>query len=190
MKKNQGFTLIELVIVVVILGLMAVTALPRFLSAQDNAQEATVDGVAGGFASAVSLVRAKWELDGRPSGNVSSGNPNQTQVTYDNVTVGVDGTNGFPTGNGQATDTRASSTSAQTCLEVFNLVLQSPPSAAVTSAGFKSVTYAVTSNGNNCHYYHTDTVSTAPTDNASPTLTGSHGFTYDVSSGQVSVFAI
>ena len=65
-KKQSGFTLIELVIVVVILGFLAATAIPKFLDLTDQAQQANIEGMAGGFATAVSLVRSQWEAEGRP----------------------------------------------------------------------------------------------------------------------------
>lgn len=63
--RAAGFSLIELVIVIVILGILAVTALPRFLDVTDEAKKASVEGVSGGFATGVSLVRAQWEAEGR-----------------------------------------------------------------------------------------------------------------------------
>ena len=67
MKKQSGFTLIELVIVVVILGFLAVTAIPKFLDLTDQARQANIEGMAGGFATAVSLARAQWEAEARPT---------------------------------------------------------------------------------------------------------------------------
>ena len=53
--KQQGFTLIELVIVIVILGILAATALPKFIDFKDDAGAAAVAGVAGGLASASAI---------------------------------------------------------------------------------------------------------------------------------------
>ncbi|MGL4898864.1 MAG: type II secretion system protein, partial [Shewanella sp.] len=50
-RYHHGFSLIELVIVIVILGLLAATAIPRFLNVTDDAKDASVDAVAGGLSA-------------------------------------------------------------------------------------------------------------------------------------------
>jgi MSHA pilin protein MshA len=51
MKKQSGFTLIELVMVIVILGILAAAALPKFVNLKDEAQLAALKGVAGSISS-------------------------------------------------------------------------------------------------------------------------------------------
>lgn len=53
--KQNGFTLIELVVVIVILGILAATALPRFIDLTGDASQAAVDGFAGAINSGNSI---------------------------------------------------------------------------------------------------------------------------------------
>ncbi|MCH9763679.1 MAG: prepilin-type N-terminal cleavage/methylation domain-containing protein [Gammaproteobacteria bacterium] len=55
MRNQKGFTMIELVMVIVILGILAAVAIPRFIDLQSNAQQAAVDGIAGSLATASSV---------------------------------------------------------------------------------------------------------------------------------------
>ncbi|MDE2309489.1 MAG: type II secretion system protein [Betaproteobacteria bacterium] len=58
MKQQQGFTLIELIVVIVILAILAATALPRFVSLQNDARFSSARGAQGAITSAAALVHS------------------------------------------------------------------------------------------------------------------------------------
>lgn len=58
-NKQAGFTLVELIIVIVILGILAVVAAPRFLNLQGDANASTLEGVQGSIRSGMNIVNGK-----------------------------------------------------------------------------------------------------------------------------------
>lgn len=65
MKRQGGFTLIELVVVIVILGILAVTAAPRFLNLQNDARQASLQGLKGAIDGASGIVYGKSAVSGK-----------------------------------------------------------------------------------------------------------------------------
>lgn len=63
MKKN-GFSLVELVLVIVILGIVSVTAAPKFLNFQQSARISVIQGISGTMKSTITQVIAKSHLSG------------------------------------------------------------------------------------------------------------------------------
>ena len=109
--RNAGFTLIELIVVIVILGILAATALPRFVNLQSDAKAASMKGVAGSMRAAVELVRGRWLVTG------STAATTVTLADGTTVDVGTAGAAaGVPTATATGIDRAAGITASQyTC---------------------------------------------------------------------------
>ena len=160
MKKQAGFTLIELVIVVVILGFLAVTAIPKFIDLTDQAKQANIEGMAGGFASAVSLVRAQWEAEGR----TNDGTNNTTVYDGVNLMLTTEGTGirpGYVTGLTDGS-TLGANFDAANCKQIWENVFQQPPTLETFANTSATTNYIVAETGDladsHCIFYLKETL--------------------------------
>ena len=68
--KHKGFTLIELVIVIIILGVLAATAVPKFINIQSDARISALKGAEGAILSANNIVYSKAVIQGIENSSV------------------------------------------------------------------------------------------------------------------------
>ncbi len=88
-NRQTGFTLIELVVVIVILGILAATALPRFINLTTDARTAAVNGAAGGLRAAVAVTQARYYATGTNTSPVTMADATTVAVGTAGAAAGV-----------------------------------------------------------------------------------------------------
>ncbi|MCB1644173.1 MAG: type II secretion system protein [Pseudomonadales bacterium] len=174
MKKQQsGFTIIELVVVIVLLGIMAATALPRFMDVTTEAHASVVNGVEGSLQSGTSLYHAQWVAEGQPA--------KDTAITeYGSLRTNA---SGYPYGTNDNSGGTSNVTTSADCVAVYSNLLQTGAPSITAQANAAAVVgnatdFAGVVSGTNCVYYYTGEKSASGDTIAT--------LTYDSSTGGIS----
>ena len=140
--NNLGFTLIELIAVIVLLGILAVVALPKFVSLSTDAHRGVVKSTGGSFKTGVSQIHLLWLTKGSPGAVL-----NFLPLTGTNA-----GGDLSVNSNGWPADTRGVSltlNSNDDCLDVWRAILNdSAPSVAASG----TADYIAQHSGGSCTY--------------------------------------
>ena len=150
-RKQSGFTIVELVVVIILLGILAATALPRFINIDDDAYEAAFSAAQGGLQTGVSMFHAQWIAEGQVAADTPF-------VDFNGLRTNDDG---FPYGTVDNSGGTSDVTTSADCAAVFTNVMQAgaPSVSGVANvaavAGATTDFAALVSATPDCTYYHT-----------------------------------
>ncbi len=133
-ERHRGFSIVELVVVILLLGVLAAVALPNLIDVDDEARIAAAKNTSGAFATGVVSLHSEWQVRGQPS-----------SFTVDGVLVEFNAS-GWPV-----------STTAGTagCIEVWNRILaNAEPIVPYVNAAAPEAWSALGAGASFCVYVH------------------------------------
>lgn len=140
---QKGFTLIELIIVIVIFGILSVVAAPRFIDVQSDANISKTSAVGAAFQSAVKLVHYKWQVQGGrgPIDNLDVYGTGQNTLDINR--------NGWPAQSWLPFESDPQLNNTNDCISVWNAILEE--NGPTVSTGIDE-SFQVTYSNNTCTF--------------------------------------
>ncbi len=184
LKKQHGFSLLELTVVIVVISLIAIIALPKYLHIVEEAKKSSIQSVAAGYTAAVMSARSQWEVAQRPK--MESGLRSYNHIKLDGSPLwltdssakGLEGyTNGYPISVSDGAQDYTTSVTNQDCVELMQYLMQNPPLTQSVDVApqekREDVRYLAQASSNTCIYFQQEGAN--------------HSFTYEIKTGRVTV---